>query len=140
MTSLAQHNFNSAQADAAVAPKPAPGPGGAAANLFATASISQPDAVETAADVTTPSAAFLFSSCGPEEREGAPCDRGATGGGSNPRRESGRRDGKNPRARAGVASSPHDATLRIKSIPYRAINTKRFSPDMAALNCALGDA
>ena len=53
--------------------------------------------------------ALILSSCGPEVREGASCDREATGGGSKPRRESGRRDGKDLRARAGVAPGPHDS-------------------------------
>ena len=53
--------------------------------------------------------ASISSSCGPDAREGASCDREATGGGSKPRRESGRRDGKDLRARAGVAPGPHDS-------------------------------
>lgn len=117
---------------------PCPQDTAADAPAIASAALSFPSAaVSTAAAVAVASnfapkapdaAANSFSSCGPEEREGASCDREATCGGSNPRRESGRRDGKDMRARVGVAPGPHDS-----SIPEAGPCGFDFQPDFEAM-------
>lgn len=168
MTGLAQHNFNSTRVDATgTAVIPPPSPAVVSVNCSTAANTPPGNAAETAAGAITPApAAFLFpnlltpnvnassqlvgvvtsasedhalfpSSCGGVE--GHAGDRTGLGLGRSVNRP--RAQIARPPRSAGIKPGPHDAnTLRIKSIPYRAINTKRFSPDMAALNCAMGAA